>query len=69
MSYHDLSECTLSADERLEEARRIIIMLQEEAKLTDLKPNELSMMHSVLDHDTCSVKQLFWFRDIKERVM
>ena len=35
MSYHDLSECTLSPQERLEEAVRIMDMLENSSELRD----------------------------------
>jgi|GEM_PF-6730530 hypothetical protein len=66
MSYHDLSECTLSPQERLEEAVRIMDMLENSSELRD---NERGMMDNVVKYQTCSVKQLFWFRDIKDRVL
>ncbi len=67
MSYHDLSECTLTADERCAEANRIIEML--EGYESDLKPNEKDMMAAVEAFGSCSIKQLFWLRDIKDRVL
>lgn len=66
MSYHDLSECTLSPAERLEEAGRIVGMLAEVDE-DEFWPYELSMMQGL--QSSCSVKQLFWLRDIKDRVM
>jgi hypothetical protein len=67
MSYHDLSECTLTADERLAEAGRIINML--EGYEGELKSNEQSMMASVESTGTCSVKQLFWLRDLARKIL
>ena len=67
MSYHDLSECTLTADERYAEACRIMNILEEYDD--DLRTNEKDMMISVEKYKTCSVKQLFWLRDIKDRVL
>lgn len=66
MSYHSLSECTLSPQERLEEAVRIMDMLENSSELRD---NERGMMNNVVKYQTCSVKQLFWLRDIKDRVL
>ena len=68
MSYHDLSECTLTPAERLEEAGKIINMLTAE-KVTYFKLSlkERSFIDSL--QSACSVKQLFWLRDIKERVL
>jgi hypothetical protein len=68
MSYHDLSECTLSPAERLEEAGRIVNMLIE----TDDTYYKLSLRERDFIAGlqfSCSVKQLFWLRDIKDRVL
>ena len=68
MSYHDLSECTLSPAERLEEAGRIVNMLT----ATNDTYFKLSLRErSFIDglQTSCSVKQLFWLRDIKDRVL
>ena len=67
MSYHDLSESTLTPDERAAEADRIINML--EGFESELRPNEKSMMARVESTGTCSVKELFWLRDIALRVL
>jgi hypothetical protein len=67
MGYHDLSESTLTADERIAEAERIIGMF--EGFEDQLRSNEISMMARVESTSSCSVKQLFWLRDIKERVL
>jgi hypothetical protein len=67
MSYHDLSECTLTPDERVAEADRIIEML--EGHEGELRQNEKSMMAQVEATGNCSVKQLFWLRDISLRVL
>ena len=67
MSYHDLSECTLTPDERYAEACRVIDML--EGFESELRPNEKDMMEKVQKYETCSVKQIFWIRDIKDRVL
>jgi len=65
MTYHDFSECTLSPAERLEEATRIVAMLEDYDD--ELKPNERSMIEGL--ERGVSVKQLFWLRDIKERIL
>lgn len=66
MSYHDLSECTLTDSERLVEAERIIEML--EGHESQLRSNEISMMARIEATGRCSVKELFWCRDIRDRV-
>jgi hypothetical protein len=67
LSYHDLSECTLTPEERSAEADRIIEML--EGYESELRPNEKDMMARVEATGACSVKQLFWLRDIKDRIL
>ena len=68
MSYIDLSECTLTPAERLDEAGRIINMIT----ATDESYFKLSLKErSFIDgmQSACSVKQLFWLRAIKDRVL
>jgi hypothetical protein len=36
---------------------------------SELKSNEKDMMAAVEAFGSCSVKQLFWLRDIKDRVL
>lgn len=68
MSYHDLSECTLSPAERLDEAGRIINMLTARTEsYYQLSLKERDFIDSL--QSSCSVKQLFWLRDIKDRVL
>lgn len=64
MAYHDLSECTLTPAERLEEAGRLIEMIQ--PFWVQLPDKEQAFIESL--QSSCSVKQLFWLRDIKDRV-
>lgn len=66
MSYHDLSECTLSPEERSEEADRIIQILS----LVDpdfFTKTEERFISDMISSKTVSVKQLFWLRDIKDK--
>jgi hypothetical protein len=68
MSYHDLSECTLSPAERLEEAGRIVDMLTASTETYfKLSLRERSFIDGL--QTSCSVKQLFWLRDIKDMVL
>jgi hypothetical protein len=70
MSYHDLSECTLDADERAEEACRILTIITTEGKMSMLSDNDVDFLSSVcLSNYNVTVKQLFFLRDIKERVL
>lgn len=68
MSYHDLSECTLDADERVEERNRLVVMLLEvEHRMTNTEQNFVSSQRNATWAP--SVKQLFWLRDIKDRLL
>jgi hypothetical protein len=64
MSYHDLSECTLTADERLAEASKICDILKC-VPLEELSNVERDFLERMESAQFCSVKQLFWLRDIK----
>ena len=67
MSYHDLSECTLTADERLAEAGRIVRIVTENP-VDNFTQREIDFIHQ-MDHATfVSVKQLFWLRDLKDKL-
>ena len=63
MAYNDLSECTLTADERIQESDRICQMLKCEPE-DNFTPVERDFMARMEDAEFCSVKQLFWLRDI-----
>lgn len=62
MSYHDLSECTLTDDERRAEATRIVLML---ADVTGKSQHEHEFIQKMCRSGPVSVKQLFWLRDLK----
>ena len=55
MSYHDLSSCTLNADERREEADRILRMLDDNL----LTQKECEFRDRIKYGGPISVKQLF----------
>lgn len=68
MSYHDLSECTLDDTERQEEATRLIEMISPYEDKLSIK--EAGFIRNRLFHNcNVTVKQLFWLRDIKDRVL
>jgi hypothetical protein len=69
MSYHDLSECTLSDSERLAEAAKIVAMLDADSVVMRLSDKEYDFISKQRNSVYCSVKQLFWLRDIKDRVL
>lgn len=65
MGYNDLSECTLTNDERLAEKDRIV------SRLTEIQPDmtrsESDFVTRIADDRHVSVKQLFWLRDINAK--
>lgn len=69
MSYHSLSECTLTPDERLSEASRIFQVLAEAQALEKLTAREREFFSSLIISDHVTVKQLFWLRDIKDKYL
>lgn len=69
MSYHDLSSCTLNADERRAEADRIMEMYGMGALGDSFTESERSFLYQVGDGIPISVKQLFWLRDIKDKYL
>ena len=65
MSYHNLSECSLTVDERRAEADRLTVMIgQFQEKLTEA---ELDFVKRCRNGFPISVKQLFWLRDINNK--
>jgi hypothetical protein len=65
MSYHDLSECTLSNSERVAEKNKIVCRLIEND--TEFTPTEELFISTIDTSDFVSVKQLFWLRDINNK--
>ena len=65
MSYHDLSECTLTNDERVAEKNKIVCRLIEND--TEFTPTEEQFITNIDTSDFVSVKQLFWLRDINNK--
>ena len=65
MSYTNLSECTLSPDERASEKDRIVVRLTEIQ--ADMTRNESDFVVRIADSNFVSVKQLFWLRDINAK--
>jgi hypothetical protein len=71
MSYHNLSECTLTADERIKEAHDLAEMIMSYTEPDNLTENERNIVVTFYKElsKTCSVKQLFWLRDIKDKYL
>jgi len=66
MSYNDLSESTLTPQERRQEASRIVDRIQD--CLNQMTPGERRFVESMgCDFAPVSVKQLFWLRDLSEK--
>jgi hypothetical protein len=67
MSYHDLSDSTLTADERRAEATRIIEVIGDQM-IKEMRSHEAKFVRQMEDEDVpVSVKQLFWLRDLKDK--
>jgi hypothetical protein len=64
MSYHSLSECTLSDDERWQEKNRIVKILDGE----DLKPKDRDFVNKMKSSSFVSTAQLFYLRDVLGRI-
>lgn len=66
MAYHDLSSCTLSANERLAEVQKLLSIIPKDAQMTE---QEEKFVKFIGGATFCSVKQLFWLRDIKDKYL
>lgn len=65
MGYNDLSESTLTSEERVAEKDRITSRL---AGIQDeLTTKEREFVTRIHDSNYVSVKQLFWLRDINDK--
>jgi len=69
MSYHDLSECTLTPQERFHEKNEILKILGILLLDKEVPENELKFLQSMAHAANVSVKQLFYLRDIKEKYL
>lgn len=67
MGYNDLSECTLTADERVAEKDRICQRLDRYVSSDQFSIPEFKFIEQISDSSSVSVKQLFWLRDINEK--
>lgn len=65
MGYNDLSECTLTQDERVAEKDRIVSRLK--GLKDELTPKEREFVAKMESYNWVSVKQLFYLRDISEK--
>jgi len=72
MTYHPLSEDTGQTPERrLEESQKIVKMLFDELgdALGGTSERESTFLCEMQGADSCSPKQLFWLRDLKEKYL
>jgi hypothetical protein len=69
MGYHDLSDSTLTADERRAEATKILGMIGDQM-VKEMHAHEAKFVRQMEDEDApVSVKQLFWLRDLKDKYL
>jgi len=66
MSYNDLSESTLTQEERVAEAVRITSRLIGSCA-DELTPKEQEFVAHMENADYVSTKQLYWLRDINDK--
>jgi hypothetical protein len=73
MAYHPLTrDSGGTPEDRRSEASRILKMFVESGfDLDELAPNERRFMDQMLDNELqpISTKQLFWLRDLKEKLL
>jgi hypothetical protein len=62
MGYNDLSESTLTQDERVAEKDRIVSRLT--GIQDEMTSNEREFVTKMESYNCVSIKQLFWLRDI-----
>lgn len=67
MAYNDLTELTLTADERLAEAGRILRIIESDS-LDNFRPHEQKFLEQMHDASFVSMKQLLWMRDLLAKV-
>jgi hypothetical protein len=65
VSYHDLSDSTLTDDERRIEANRICERLQHE--IGAMKDNEKHFIQRKMRGGYVSIKEIFWLRNLNEK--
>jgi hypothetical protein len=65
MGYNDLSESSLTPDERCAEANRIVGILADD--MDGMTQKERTFVEQMDECKYCSVKQLFYLRDIKSK--
>jgi hypothetical protein len=67
MSYHSLSECSLTDDERRAEATRILGMIGDQMR-KEMQAHEAAFVRRKANlSEPVSVKELFWLRDLNSK--
>lgn len=67
MGYNNLTELTLTADERLAEAGRILRIIESDA-VDDFPKNQQAFIEQMSSASFVSVKQLLYLRDLLAKV-
>lgn len=68
MAYHVLSNDSGSDGQaRIVEARKIVSMLEDYTE--HMTSKERGFLEQISESESCSVKQIFWLRDIKEKYL
>lgn len=67
MNRYSDQECTLTDDERVVEAMRIVKILYEYS--AELSDNEERFVDQMSNSQTCSIGQLLWLRRIKDKLV
>lgn len=69
MSYHDLSESTLTDSERFEEKNRIVRIIRNDPDfIHKLNQNEVQFVNKIAHASFVTTSQLFWLRDLKDKL-
>lgn len=67
MSYHDLSDSGMTADDRRSEANRILGMIGDQME-KEMHAHEAKFVRQMRQpHVPVSTKQIFWLRDLKDK--
>jgi len=67
MGYHDLSQSTLTEDERVAEKDRILRQLLERITVSQMTEREAEFIGKMDDARSVSPKQLFYLRDLNDK--
>jgi hypothetical protein len=69
MSYHDLGDSGMSADDRRAEADRVLLLIGDQME-KEMHAHEARFIQQVRrPYAQVSTKQLFWLRDLKDKYL